>query len=93
MRSDEYCLPEIAEDSDTSDSDFEEVENKDGFEAFSKSAPVKPSHNNESVPGPSRGSNLPKSISSKKDWNLVSEENHEQVISADFIMLCPVVLM
>ena len=64
------------DDSDTSDSDFEEVQNKVGFEAFSKSAPVQPSVEINPVPGIPGGSSSTKSCN--RDWTLFSEENHEK---------------
>lgn len=69
-------LRKTSDESDTSDSDFEEVQNKAGFEAFSKSAPVKPSPANkddtsQKKSSASKGGN-------KKDWSLISDENNEK---------------
>lgn len=70
----------VNDDSDTSDSDFEEVENKEGFEAFCKSSAVKPagqSNKDEEEAGPSHRKKQ-SWHEPKKDWSLVSEENHER---------------
>lgn len=68
-----------SDESDTSDSDFEEVQNKDGFEAFSKSAPVPLSApKDESDSGQAQKIRSQKSTATKKDWSLVSDENHEK---------------
>ncbi|XP_034240893.1 UV-stimulated scaffold protein A-like isoform X2 [Thrips palmi] len=67
-----------SDDSETSDSDFEEVENKEGFEAFCKSSAIKPtSLEGKDKAGPSH-KNQHRQHGPKKDWSLVSEENNEK---------------
>ncbi|KAJ1523006.1 hypothetical protein ONE63_002142 [Megalurothrips usitatus] len=73
----ERAVKKDDEDSDTSDSDFEEVQNKDGFEEFSKSAAVK-SKPSGSEPGTSQKRVPKRPIALKKDWSLVSDENNEK---------------
>jgi len=67
------------------------VENKEGFEAFSKSSAVKPASpctKDKEEAGPSNRKKH--SHGPRNDWSLVSEENHDKVnmVCKDLIFLC-----